>query len=87
MAIDLLYFAGIREAIGLSGERVDPPASVASVVDLVDWLVARGNGYVTAFADRTKLRAAIDDRFVDLNASLAGAREVALFPPVTGGAA
>ncbi|TZG28656.1 MoaD/ThiS family protein [Sphingomonas montanisoli] len=87
MAIDLLYFAGIREAIGLSGERVDPPASVARIVDLVDWLVERGNGYVAAFADRTRLRAAIDDRFVDLTASLAGAREIALFPPVTGGAA
>ena len=87
MAIDLLYFAGVREAIGLSGERVDPPASVSSVADLVDWLVDRGNGYIKAFADRTRLRAAVNDRFVDLTASIAGAREVALFPPVTGGAA
>ena len=86
MPIDLLYFAGIREAIGLSGERVDPPGSVTNVAKLVDWLVERGNGYAAAFADRARLRAAVDDRFVDLTASLIGAREVALFPPVTGGA-
>lgn len=85
MAVDLLYFAWVREAIGVAGERVDPPAGVATVADLVDWLHERGGGYATAFADRQRLRAAVDQAFVALDTPIAGAREVALFPPVTGG--
>ncbi|MGW8188701.1 molybdopterin converting factor subunit 1 [uncultured Sphingomonas sp.] len=85
MAIELLYFAWVREAIGVAGERVDPPAEVATVADLVDWLAARGGGYATAFADRQRLRAAVDQAFVALDTPIAGAREVAIFPPVTGG--
>ena len=85
MAIELLYFAWVREAIGVAGERVDPPAEVATVADLVDWLAARGGGYATAFADRQRLRAAVDQAFVALATPIAGAREVAIFPPVTGG--
>jgi molybdopterin synthase sulfur carrier subunit len=85
MAIELLYFAWVREAIGVAGERVDPPAEVATVSDLVDWLGARGGGYATAFADRQRLRAAVDQAFVALDTPIAGAREVAIFPPVTGG--
>lgn len=85
MAIDLLYFAWVREAIGLDGERVDPPADVATVAALIDWLAARGGGYATAFAARERLRAAVDQAFVSLDSPIAGAREVAIFPPVTGG--
>lgn len=85
MAIDILYFAWVREAIGQGGERVDPPADVVSVADLIDWLAARGGGYATAFERRDRLRAAVDQAFVPLDTSIAGAREVAIFPPVTGG--
>nr|WP_047167842.1 molybdopterin converting factor subunit 1 [Sphingomonas sp. Y57] len=85
MAIELLYFARIREAIGRSAETVSPPAEVATVAALVDWLAARGGGYAEAFADRSRVRAAIGDGFVAPDAPIAGAREVALFPPVTGG--
>ncbi len=85
MAIELLYFAWVREAIGTGSERVDPPAEVVTIADLVDWLAARGGGYATAFADRQRLRAAVDQAFVPLDTPIAGAREVALFPPVTGG--
>lgn len=85
MAVELLYFAWVREAIGRAGERVDPPATVATVADLVDWLRGRGEGYATAFADRQRLRAAVDQAFVPLDTPIAGAREIALFPPVTGG--
>lgn len=85
MAIELLYFAWVREAIGADGERVDPPASVATVMDLIEWLGARGGGYAEAFADRSRIRAAIDQQFSPLDISIAGAREIALFPPVTGG--
>jgi molybdopterin synthase sulfur carrier subunit len=85
MAVELLYFAWVREAIGRDGETVEPPADVFSVATLVDWLATRGGGYAEAFADRTKLRCAIDQSFAPLDASIAGAGEIALFPPVTGG--
>lgn len=85
MVLDILYFAWVREAIGQDGERVDPPASVVSVADLLDWLAQRGEGYARAFADRSRLRAAVDQAFVPLDASIGEAREVAIFPPVTGG--
>jgi molybdopterin synthase sulfur carrier subunit len=85
MALEILYFAWVREAIGRGGERVEPPASIATVGALVDWLAARGGGYAEAFADRQRLRAALDQEFVGLDAPLGQARELALFPPVTGG--
>lgn len=85
MAIDLLYFAWVRERIGTGQERVDLPAEVTTVSALIDWLTKRGGGYGEAFADRSRLRAAVDQIFVPLDASVIGAREVAIFPPVTGG--
>ncbi len=85
MTVEILYFARIREAIGLDGERVDPPAEVTTVADLVDWLAGRGGAYAEAFADRGRLRAAVDQAFAAPDAPIAGAREIALFPPVTGG--
>ena len=85
MTLSLLYFARVREAIGLDGEAVDPPAEATTVGKLVDWLARRSPAHAEAFADRSRLRAAIDDRFAAMDAPLDGAREVALFPPVTGG--
>ena len=83
--IDLLYFAWVREAIGLGHEVVDPPADVTSVAGLIDWLAARGGGYAAALGDKARLRAAVDQAFVPLDTPIEGAREIALFPPVTGG--
>ncbi|MFD1786453.1 molybdopterin converting factor subunit 1 [Sphingomonas floccifaciens] len=85
MAIELLYFAWVREAVGVGSERVDPPAGVATVAGLLDWLATDSPAHGAAFANRAKLRAAVDQKFVPLDASIAGAREVAIFPPVTGG--
>jgi len=85
MALTILYFAWVRERIGRGEERVDPPAEVATVRDLVAWLARRGGGYAEALGDAGKLRAAIDQQFVPLDTALGGAREVAIFPPVTGG--
>jgi molybdopterin synthase sulfur carrier subunit len=85
MSLELLYFAWVREAIGRDGERVDPPAGVTDVAGLIAWLAARGGGYAEALAEPAKLRAAVDQLFVPLDASIAGAREIAIFPPVTGG--
>ena len=85
MAVDLLYFAWVREAIGRDGERVDPPATVVTVADLLDWLAAGGAGHAAAFADSARLRAAVDQAFVPLDTPIGTAREIAIFPPVTGG--
>ena len=85
MTIHLLYFAWVREKIGKAGETVDVPGSVATIADLVAWLVARGPEYGEAFANPTVVRAAIDRTHVKPSAAIAGAREIAFFPPVTGG--
>lgn len=85
MTIELLYFAWVREAIGRDGETVEPPDAVKSVTNLIDWLESRGGGYAEAFADRSLLRVAVDQEFAALDVGLEGVREVAIFPPVTGG--
>ncbi len=81
----LLYFAWVRETIGLGEEEVRPPEAVRTVADLIDWLRGCSDAHAQAFADMTRLRAAVDQRFVTLDSELAAAREVAIFPPVTGG--
>lgn len=85
MAVALLYFAWVRERIGRDGETIYPPATVVTVTDLLDWLAASSQAHADAFADRARLRAAIDQRFEPLDAPIANAREIAIFPPVTGG--
>lgn len=85
MTVDLLYFAWVREAVGTGQERIDLPVDIGTVAALIDWLAARGSNYATAFADRDRIRAAVDQQFVRLDHPVAGAREIALFPPVTGG--
>lgn len=81
----LVYFAWVRERIGLAEETVDLPADVGTVADLVAWLRARGEGYGHAFENPLVVRAAIDRTHVKPDAPLIGAREVAFFPPMTGG--
>ncbi|WP_174285250.1 molybdopterin converting factor subunit 1 [Sphingomonas bacterium] len=85
MTIRMVYFAWVRERVGVAEELVDPPATATTVAALVDWLAAESDRHAAAFADRGRLRAAVDQDFVAMEASIAGAREVALFPPVTGG--
>lgn len=83
--MQLLYFAWVRERIGTGEETVEPPEAVRTVADLADWLRGRSAGHAEALADITRLRAAIDQRFVPLDSELGAAKEVAFFPPVTGG--
>ncbi len=83
--IKILYFAWVREKTGKAEEVVDLPAGVTTVADLVQWLKGRGPEYAEAFARAQVVRAAIDQRHVPPQTSLAGAREIAFFPPVTGG--
>jgi molybdopterin synthase sulfur carrier subunit len=79
------YFAWVRERIGKDEETLDPPTEVRTVGELIGWLSGRGEGYAYAFEKPQVIRAAIDQSHVKLEAPLAGAREVALFPPMTGG--
>jgi len=81
--IDILYFAWVRERIGLPRERVETQA--ATVSDLVAELSAREERYALAFADLASLRVALDQELASFDAPLAGVREVAFFPPMTGG--
>ena len=81
----LLYFAWVRETIGVGEEEVQPPEAVRTVADLIDWLCGCSDAHARALVDRTRLRAAVDQRFVPLDSDLGVAREVAIFPPVTGG--
>lgn len=83
--MDILYFAWVRERIGLDREEVDPPAEVTDVAGLIAWLATRSPGHASALGDPTCLRAAIDQKFAGSDALITGAYEVALFPPVTGG--
>ena len=85
MAIEILYFARVREAIGRNAETVAPPTDVGTIADLIGGLAARGSGYAEAFADPAMVRAAIGDAFASPDTPIADAREIALFPPVTGG--
>lgn len=79
------YFAWVRERIGLEEETIAPPPSVATIADLIGWLSARGEGYAAAFERPAVIRAAIDRAHVRADAPIAGAREIAFFPPMTGG--
>jgi molybdopterin synthase sulfur carrier subunit len=81
--IDVLYFAWVRERIGLPKERVETEAATPAA--LVEELKSREDRYAAAFADLSALRVAIDQELAEWDAPLAGAREVAFFPPMTGG--
>ena len=85
MSLEIAYFAWVRERMGVADETVDLPASVADVGALVAWLAARDARGKIAFAEPHRIRAAIDGVMMGPDAPLSGAKEVALFPPVTGG--
>jgi molybdopterin synthase sulfur carrier subunit len=79
------YFAWVRERVGQAEEEIDPPADVASVSDLIAWLSTRDEGYAAAFSEPRVIRAAIDQEHVEHDTLISGAREIAFFPPMTGG--
>lgn len=81
--IDVLYFAWVRERIGLAREAVETRA--ATPAELVAELSAREPRYAAAFADTSALRVALDQKLAGFDAPLAGVREIAFFPPMTGG--
>jgi molybdopterin synthase sulfur carrier subunit len=83
MKLDVHYFAWLRERLGTGRETVETEAD--TVADLIEELRARDEGYAHAFSDTGAIRAAVDQELVEFDAKLDGAREVAFFPPMTGG--
>jgi molybdopterin synthase sulfur carrier subunit len=85
MKTRLLYFASVREKIGANEESVELPAALTTVADLVAWQRQRGEAFADAFAEGNRIRIAVDQEHAGNDASIAGASEIAFFPPVTGG--
>jgi sulfur-carrier protein len=83
--VKLLYFAWVREKIGKPSEVANIPANIKTVADTIAWLQGRGPEYADAFSRPHVIRTAIDQTHVKADAAIAGAREIAFFPPVTGG--
>jgi molybdopterin converting factor subunit 1 len=81
----LLYFAWVRTAVGAGEEDLDPPAEVATVGQLLDWLAGRSEGHGQALADPARVRVAVNQSFAAPEDPVAAGDEVAIFPPVTGG--
>ncbi|MGI8725139.1 MAG: molybdopterin converting factor subunit 1 [Methyloceanibacter sp.] len=81
----LLYFAWVKEKTGIAAEEIGIPARVATIADLIAWLKTRGPEFANAFAAPEVVRAAIDHAHVRHDAPVRDAREIAFFPPVTGG--
>ena len=85
MALNIAYFSWVRERMGVADEVIDVPAGIGDVGALIGWLAARDERGALAFAEPHRIRAAIDGVMIGADAPLSDAREVALFPPVTGG--
>ena len=81
----VLYFAWVRERMGIGEEELSPPPEVATVAALLDWLEQRGPRHKNALADRRTIRVAVNQRFADSQHPVAPGDEIAFFPPVTGG--
>jgi molybdopterin synthase sulfur carrier subunit len=83
--VKLRYFAWVRERIGKPEEEIDLPAGITTIADLMDWLSHRGEEYAHAFENPKIIRAALDRMHVKAETAIAGAGEIAFFPPMTGG--
>ncbi len=81
----LHYFAWVKEKVGKASEDIVLPPEIATVGELIAWLKTRGPEFANAFAREEVIRAAIDHSHVRRDAHIGGAREIAFFPPVTGG--
>lgn len=83
--MQVLYFAWLRQKVGVGEEQVSPPPEVTTVGALADWLSRRSPGHEAAFADRAAIRCAVNQDFATPETPIAAGDEVAFFPPVTGG--
>jgi molybdopterin synthase sulfur carrier subunit len=80
-----VYFAWVRERVGKAQEELNPPPTVTTIKDLMTWLSRQGEGYAYAFEKPSTVRAALDRVHARHDAAIAGAKEIAFFPPMTGG--
>jgi molybdopterin synthase sulfur carrier subunit len=85
MSVKLRYFAWVRERVGIPEEDIEVPAGIVTVAELIAWLCSRGEEYAYAFENPNVIRAAIDRSHVKPQSPIKGAREIAFFPPMTGG--
>lgn len=83
--INLLYFAWVRERVGIANEEIAMPSDVNTVADLIAWQRERGDGYAEAFRDEDVVRTAVNQEHVELGHPIQNGDEIAFFPPVTGG--
>jgi molybdopterin synthase sulfur carrier subunit len=83
--VKVRYFAWVRERVGKPEEEIEPPAGITTVAELMTWLAGRGEQYAHAFENPKVIRAAIDRAHVRADTAIASAREIAFFPPMTGG--
>jgi molybdopterin synthase sulfur carrier subunit len=83
--VKIVYFAWVRERIGKAEEELELPAGIATVADLMAWLSGRGEEYAHAFENPKVIRAALDRSHARAETAITGAREIAFFPPMTGG--
>jgi sulfur-carrier protein len=83
--VTLIYFAWVREMVGSDSETLTLPSEVTTVTALLDWLATRSPGHAAALADRSRIRVAVDQDFATPATPLNNPREIAIFPPVTGG--
>ena len=81
----LLYFARLRQQVGIGEEEVELPPDVKTVADVIQWLKTRDEAFELAFQDLRTIRAAVNKTHAGFDAPIASAREIAFFPPVTGG--
>ncbi len=81
----ILYFAWLRERMNKGSEELEVPSEVTTIAELMDWKAANDESFELAFQDREIIRASIDDELVEHDAKIADAREIAFFPPMTGG--
>jgi sulfur-carrier protein len=86
VAVTLLYLAWVREKVGIADEVIESlPSGANTPADLARWLTLRGDGYAAAFGDLSRLRCAVDQKMIAMDAALGSPQEIAFFPPVTGG--
>jgi sulfur-carrier protein len=86
MAVTLLYLAWVREKVGLAQEVIEAiPQDIATPAALANWLAQRSEGHAAAFSDISRLRCAVDQQMTAMDAALGNPKEIAFFPPVTGG--
>ncbi|MEQ1548975.1 MAG: molybdopterin converting factor subunit 1 [Chakrabartia sp.] len=85
MRVTILYFAWVREAVGVAEEILDLPDTAHTPLDIIAYLRTHSAGHAAAFADTSRLRCAVDQTIIALECEIGDAREIAFFPPVTGG--